>query len=81
MQITVGNLSVSQSFPIEAVINGFVPAKITGEILTGDMHDMNTFDVPDAVGTKPFKAELSDGGLKFVIPPCSVVHLTAQARD
>ena len=47
-----------------------------GEIVTGEMHAKNTFEEPETVTVETFdKAELTEGGLKFTIPKCSVVHL------
>ena len=47
---------------------------ITGEVLTGDAHDHNTFENKDAVKTVAFNDfEVKADGFKATIPPCSVV--------
>ena len=78
LQITVGNLSVTDAYPVETLITGFDAKRVSGRILTGEMHDKNTFDDPDAVTSAPFTAELTAGALRFTIPPCSVVQLTVE---
>lgn len=76
MHITVTNLSVEKSCDIDAVIVDTKIAQITGEILTNEMHAMNTFEEPETVHTEVFEgAELTEQGLKFTIPACSVIHL------
>ena len=78
LQITMGNLSVTQEYPIETEIAGFTGKKAYAQILTGEMHAKNTFDEPDAVAAEPFEVELLDGKLNFTIPPCSVVQITVE---
>lgn len=76
MHITVTNLSVEKSCDIDAVIVDTKITQITGEILTNEMHAMNTFEEPETVHTEVFEgAELTEQGLKFTIPACSVIHL------
>ena len=78
LQITMGNLSVTQAYPIETEIAGFAGKKAYAQILTGEMQAKNTFDEPDAVAAEPFEVELQDGKLNFTIPPCSVVQITVE---
>ncbi len=77
LQITVGNLSADCSYPVCTKITGFDAKEVTAWILTGDMHDKNTFDEPDAVKTEVFETVLENGEISFTIPPCSVVKITA----
>ncbi len=79
LQITIGNLSVSEDTPVETEIAGYDAKKVTAWILTGDMHDKNTFDDPDHVKAEKFEgAVLKDGKLCFTIPACSVLNLTVE---
>ncbi|MDO4297125.1 MAG: alpha-L-arabinofuranosidase C-terminal domain-containing protein [Lachnospiraceae bacterium] len=79
LQITVANLSLTDSYPVDARITGFCGEKVTAEILCEEMHAMNTFEDPEAVVTKCFDGvERVHGGLKFTIPACSVVHITVE---
>ena len=64
---------------METEIAGYDAKKVTAWILTGDMHDKNTFDDPDHVKAEKFEgAVLKDGKLCFTIPACSVLNLTVE---
>lgn len=79
LQITVTNLSLTESYPVDARITGFAGNQVTAEILCEEMHAKNTFDAPDAVHAKAFDGvEKVHGGLKFTIPACSVLHITVE---
>ena len=78
LQITIGNLSVTDAYPVETELTGFCAKKATAQILTGEMRALNTFEEPDAVQAKPFDVALTDGGLNFTVPPCSVVQITVE---
>lgn len=76
LHITVTNLSVTDSCEIDTEISGHTADAVSAELLTGDMHDKNTFEEPDAVKAVAFEAVTrTEAGLRFVIPPCSVIHL------
>ena len=47
-------------------------------ILTGKMDAYNTFEEPEVLKEKEYTdyTMTADGGLKAVVPPCSVVSLT-----
>lgn len=79
LHITLNNLSIEQDYPIETEIMGYDITKAEAEIVTGEMHDMNTFEKPDTVKAEPFSGNLIIEGkntLKFTIPACSVMHIT-----
>ena len=79
MHITVTNLSVDESYDIDAEITGCEAKEVTGEIVTGEMTAKNTFEEPDVVKAESFDgAQLTEKGLKFTIPACSVVHLAVR---
>ena len=49
---------------------------MTGILMHGEMHEMNTFETPDQVRVKEFnEVEKTAEGIKFTIPKCSVLHL------
>lgn len=79
LNITITNLSVTDSYPVEAVILEKDFTETFAELLTGNMKDHNTFDQPDAVRTEKFDKVSVDGNtLKFTIPPCSVIHISVK---
>ncbi|MBQ7371969.1 MAG: alpha-N-arabinofuranosidase [Blautia sp.] len=77
LTITVTNLSATQSYPIDAVITGYTGKDLKAQILTDKIQALNTFEDPDAVAAKDFDGvKLTDIGLSFEIPACSVVQIT-----
>ncbi|MCD7736586.1 MAG: alpha-N-arabinofuranosidase [Lachnospiraceae bacterium] len=81
MCITLTNASVDTAYPVETSIVGHAAASVIGEIVSGEMHEKNTFEEPDTVTVKPFDAvEITETGLSFTIPPCAVVRLRVELR-
>ena len=79
IHVTLNNLSVTESFDIDAVFMETDIKGVEGTILTGEMHAHNTFDEPDAVHTEKFdQVEIAGQNLKFTIPACSVLHLAVE---
>ena len=76
LHITLTNLYLEEDYDIDTTILDKAVSQVRGEIVTGEMHAKNTFEEPETVTVETFdKAELTEGGLKFTIPKCSVVHL------
>lgn len=79
MHITVTNLSLEESYDIDAVIIDQPVKAVRGEILINEMHALNTFEEPDAVKVQDYtKAIITDKGISFPIPACSVLHLSVE---
>lgn len=79
MHITVTNLSLDEASEIHTTILDRKIDEIQGEILVNEMCAMNTFEDPDKVHVETFgQAEITEEGLKFTIPACSVVHLAVR---
>ncbi|MCD7764529.1 MAG: alpha-N-arabinofuranosidase [Lachnospiraceae bacterium] len=95
LHITVANLSLEEAYEIDAEIQGRASgssavnagtaaekggcAAVTGEILTGTMAAMNTFEAPEAVKAITFNdVKRTENGLCFTIPACSVIHLAVR---
>ena len=76
--ITVGNLSVTEDYPVDTVITGFEGQKVSAEILQGPMQAMNTFEEPEAVIAKEFAVVQTGDGVAFTIPACSVVRIIVE---
>jgi alpha-N-arabinofuranosidase len=76
IHITLTNLSITDSYPIEAVVMEKQISEVKAEILTNDMKAMNTFETPDTVVEKNFTDISTEGGMvRFTIPSCSVMHI------
>lgn len=76
VNITMNNLSLTESQEVEGIFTDWIGKSVKGTILTGKMNDHNTFENPDVVKLADFTdVTLTEKGLKFTIPPCSVLHL------
>lgn len=76
MHITMTNLDLEHAYLIETTILGREAGEITAQIVTGEMHAMNTFEAPDCVKVETFTGvEKVHGGIQFTIPACSVLHI------
>ena len=49
MHITLTNESVTEDYPIDCHLDSGKAVDVSGMILTGEMHEHNTFDNPDQV--------------------------------
>ena len=76
LHLTMTNLSLEESFDIDALIVDRSIREVKGEIVTDEMRAMNTFEDQDRVRVKKFDgAQITESGVKFTIPACSVLHL------
>ena len=81
MHITLTNESVTEDYPIDVILDSGKAVDVSGMILTGEMHEHNTFDNPDQVKCTSFDdVKLTDDGLKLTLPKCSVLHLTVTVK-
>ena len=80
VNITVCNLSCTDAHDIDAILVGMKPASVDGEIVTGKMDAFNTFESGENVKAENFDSvKITDEGLSFTLPACSVVKLTVKA--
>lgn len=76
LNITVNNLSISEAYEVETVLTDWKASDIKATILTGKMDDHNTFENPEVVKLADFSDySLTEQGIKFTIPACSILHL------
>jgi len=79
LHITLCNLSADTDYDIETVMPDVEVKAVKGEIVTGEMHEHNTFEDPERVKKMAFDGcTIADGGLKFSIPAASVLHLEVE---
>ena len=82
LNITLTNLSASDSCEVEALIGNFAVKSAAGTILTGDIHAHNTFDDCNAVHTESFDSiRLESGKISFTMPKCSVLHIALEPEN
>ncbi len=80
INITVNNLSVTESVPMELSFAELIPAHIEAMILTGEMCAHNTFDEPENVKEKAFTDFKADGTkIVFTSPACSVISFRVKS--
>ena len=76
INVTIGNLSVSDDEDVTIVLTDKEIKSVEASIVTGGMTDHNTFDDPEKVTEKAFKDHKTDGRkLSFTLPKNSVVLL------
>lgn len=71
---TVSNASLDKTEEIKCQIADFAVTSVEAEIVTGDVHDHNTFENKEVVKTERFTDfEVTADGFIAKLPPCSVV--------
>lgn len=76
IHVTVTNLSLTEDYDIEGVFTQTKVNAVEASIVTEEMHAHNTFDDPEAVKEEAFTDfSITDAGVNFRIPKCSVLHL------
>ncbi len=79
INITVNNLSADTDSPVELFLTDTEIHEIKAEIVTNEMHAMNTFENPDVVTEVPFtEFKQENGKVSFVLPACSVMHIAVK---
>ncbi len=72
--MTIANISLKDSYEIDAVINGFNAKSASAVTVKGAMGDFNTFDEPENVREEAFDDfRITDKGLEVNVPPCSII--------
>lgn len=76
IHITLNNLSLDESYNIDTILTEAKVKSVNGTILSNDMKAHNTFEEPNLVQPTEFKDYvITESGLQFKIPSCSVLHL------
>ncbi len=77
---TIANLDATKSYPLEIRFTGETSKgadkKLSASIVTGEIHQYNTFEDHDNVKEQLFEGiEKTADGAKLTIPPCSVLKV------
>ncbi len=76
INLSVTNLSATDEAEVETILIETKASKVEAEILTGAWNAYNTFDNPEVVKSAPFTDyKITEKGLSFKLPPCSVVAI------
>lgn len=79
INITINNLSVSEAYDIEGILVDKEVKAVKATILTNEMGAHNTFDAPETVKPEEFKDfKITDKGIDFKIPKCSIIHFVIE---
>lgn len=73
--MTFTNASLGEDFEVDCAIVGTAPKKAEARILTGDVRAFNDFTSPEKLVPTEHKADITDKGVKFTLPKCSVVSI------
>ena len=85
VNITIVNSDAHSATPIELRIDGGLYEISAARVLTGKINAMNDFDAPENVAPAMLEGITASGDnsgteVRFTIPACSVVTLTARAK-
>jgi alpha-N-arabinofuranosidase len=75
MTLTFANASLDEGAHIDCSILGFKANKAQARILTGEVHTFNDFADGDRIAPATHAADITDSGISFELPPCSVVSI------
>ena len=75
LTLTVANCGLDDDVDIVCELSGIAPSKASARILTGDVHDHNTFDDPEKVIISDYNVRIDEGKLKIKLPACSVAEV------
>ena len=73
--MTFSNASLGEDFEIDCSVVGAQPKAAEACILTGDVRAFNDFSAPEKLAPTAHKAEITNNGVKFTLPKCSVVSI------
>lgn len=77
--ITAANFSLEANAPLSCSLEGKEARRVSAKILSGSVDSYNSFENPEAVKPAEFTGvQITDGGLTFVLPPCSVLAVTVE---
>ncbi len=71
--ITLVNTALEGEETIEAMLMEEIPTKAEGFLLHGKLNDYNQFGKDPVLYEKPLDVQLTERGVRLVIPACSVV--------
>lgn len=75
--VTAANVHADEAAEINLTIDGIDAAEITGRVLSGDIHAMNTFENKTNVTVQPLTSiRKTAAGCVVTLPACSVAEIT-----
>lgn len=81
LNMSIVNLSASKAYEVDSILLETKIENVNGVILTNKIDAYNTFGFAERVKTEKFTDYTITGkGIRFMIPPCSVLQLTVNSR-
>jgi alpha-N-arabinofuranosidase len=77
LTITLANCSLEEDYELDIQIIGTGVEAVAARILTGDVHDCNTFEDAGRVTITDHPVERTEQGIRVTLPKCSVVEIRA----
>ncbi|MGN1367959.1 MAG: alpha-N-arabinofuranosidase [Aristaeellaceae bacterium] len=79
LTVTAANVAADKAEKVVLDVANFDPKNVSVRILTGEMHDMNTFEDKEKVKIADFTDfELTGEGIVLNLPACSVAEVTVR---
>ena len=79
IHITLANLSAAEEEAVHITLYGRKPGRVSGEMLTNEMHAHNTFDQPNQVQVQDCAdIRVLNEQIEVIMPPCCVMHLAVE---
>ena len=75
VHITITNLSLTDNYEVDTVLTDAKAKCVTGTILTNEMGAHNTFDNPENVNISDYNVMITNSGIEFDMPECSIVSI------
>ncbi len=77
LTLTAANVSATEATDVLLQVEGMDVQEVSGRVLMGDIHAMNTFEHQDAVKIAPLSSiRRTDAGIVVTLPACSVAEVT-----
>lgn len=77
LTLTAANVSATEATDVLLQVEGMSVQEVSGRVLTGEIHAMNTFEHQDAVKIAPLSSiRRTDAGIVVTLPACSVAEVT-----
>lgn len=79
--LTLTNLSLTDSYPVSAILVDQHADSVCGTLLSGSMNAHNTIQTPEQVASKKFSEfTMHNDSIDFTIPPCSLLKLSIELK-
>lgn len=75
IHITIANSALHKCFEIKCAVPYVKIKSVSARLLTGEVHAHNTFDNPENVNISDYNVMITNSGIEFDMPECSIVSI------